>query len=96
MPLKQKPLLDRIFILQDEGDPEVAGLAIPESEKQKPSRGIVVAAGPGWYATNTGVFIPTTVKPGDHVIYNGSATTKVDIEGQEYICIKEMEILIVL
>lgn len=92
----EKPLLDRVFIKQDEGEPEVAGLAIPESERQKPASGIVMAVGPGWVASQTGVLVPTTVKPGDRVIYNESASTKVRIRGQEYIHIREVEILIIL
>lgn len=96
MELKERPLLDRVFIRQDEGESTIGGLAIPDTHKRKPSSGFVVGVGPGWTATNTGVFVPTTVKVGDHVVYNGNASTTVEIGGVDYICIREIEILIIL
>ena len=96
MELKVKPVLDRIIIKQSEGKKEVAGLLIPDSEKQKPLIGTVVAVGPGWRATNTGELSPMTVKVGDEVAYMENSASFIEIDGVDYIYIKENDLIAIL
>lgn len=86
--VKGTPGQDRILIKQDDDRSEVAGFEIPESEKKKPHRGVVVAVGPGGRDSN-GNLIPMTAKVGDRVAYSKYATTPLEVEGVEYILIKE-------
>ena len=90
------PVLDRVLILQDEGEGMIAGFIIPDSEKKKPHKGVVVAIGPGERNKTTGELIPMSVKIGDKVIYSEYDTTTVDIDGIDYIIIREPEIKYIL
>lgn len=83
-----RTILDRILIKQDEGASSVAGLEIPDSERKKIHKGEVVVVGPG-LRDSEGKHIPMTVKVGDKVAYSEFATTQVEVEGVEYILIKE-------
>lgn len=83
-----KTILDRIVIKQFDSPAEVAGLIIPDSERKKIHKGEVVIVGPGG-RDHEGRLIPMTVKVGDIVAYSEFATTKVEIDGIEYILIKE-------
>jgi len=83
-----KTILDRIIIKQFDGEASVAGLIIPDSERKKLHKGEVVIVGPG-ARDHEGRLVPMTVKPGDIVAYSEFATTKVEIDGIEYILIKE-------
>lgn len=89
-----RPVLDRILILQDKGENTIAGFDIPDSEKKKPHKGTVVAVGWG-YRNNEGVVTPLTVKVGDKVVYSEYAITTVDVDGVDYVCIKEGELLLI-
>lgn len=94
--IKARPVLDRILIKQSEGETEFAGLAIPESERQKPCRGVVVAVGPGWVTSDTGQLVPMTVKVGDEVIYDVHSATTVEINKVDYLLVKEKDLLVIL
>ena len=94
--MKATPILDRILILQDKGQEKIAGVVIPDSEKQKPHSGTVVSVGGGWRASTTGELVPMTVKRGDKVIYSEFATTIVEIDGVDYVLIKEGDLLVIL
>lgn len=91
-----RPILDRVLILQDQGESEVASIYIPESERQKPCKGTVVAIGTGWVTSTTGQLISMTVKVGDKVVYNEHTATVVNIDGVDYMLIKENDILVIL
>lgn len=95
MKLSIKPVLDRILILQDQGDNKIAGFDIPNSEKKKPHTGTVVAVGWG-YRNNEGDITPLVTKVGDRVVYSEYATTTVEFDGVDYICIKEGELHLIL
>lgn len=83
-----KTVLDRIVIKQHDSEANIGGLIIPDSERKKIHKGEVVIVGPGG-RDNEGRLIPMSVKVGDIVAYSEFATTKVEIEGIEYILIKE-------
>ncbi len=89
-----KPVLDRILIKQDEGRKSVSGFIVPDSEKQKPHSGTVVAIGDGG-RTHEGELIPMTVKVGDKVAYSEFATTTIEVDGVDYILIKEGDLLLI-
>lgn len=93
MELSIKPVEDRIFVLQDPGQDMLAGIHIPEGERKKVCKGVVVAAGPGWTNRTTGVFTPMTAKVGDKVGYQEYASVVVEFEGVEYQCVKELDLL---
>ncbi len=92
--LNVKPILDRIIIKQSEGKKEVAGMIIPESERQKPLNGIVVAAGPG-FRNSKGEIVPMTAKVGDTVAYMEHSASKIEIDGVDYIYIKEADLILI-
>lgn len=88
-----QPLNDRVLIQRLNGDTKTAGgIIIPDSAKDKPLEGKVVAIGPG--KTNTdGTTKKLTVKTNDRVLFSKYAETEVKIEGQEYILLREDDIL---
>lgn len=96
MKLSVKPVLDRIILKQSEAKSEVAGLKIPDSEKTKPLMGTVVAHGDGWIAPETGHFTPIRVKVGDNVMYMEHSASEIQIDGVDYIYIKERDLICIL
>lgn len=93
---KAKPVLDRLIIKQDEGESEIGGIYIPESERQKPMRGTVIATGPGWRVSGTGELVPMTAKVGDKVIYDIHTATNLEIDKIDYVLVKESDLLVIL
>ncbi|MES2395795.1 MAG: co-chaperone GroES [Bacteroidota bacterium] len=94
--LSVKPVLDRIIIKQAEGESEIANLLIPDSERVKPCKGTVVAVGPGWRTSTTGELVPMTAQVGDEVIYSIHSATTVEINGVDYVLVKEGDLLVIL
>jgi chaperonin GroES len=94
MELNVKPILDRIIIKQSEGRQEIAGMIIPDSERQKPLQGIVVAAGPG-FRNSKGEIVPMTAKVGDRVAFMNHAASLIEIDGEDYIYIKEGDLILI-
>ncbi|MCL2673075.1 MAG: co-chaperone GroES [Alphaproteobacteria bacterium] len=91
--MKFKPLHDRVVIERIEEDNRTAGgIIIPDTAKEKPSQGKVVAVGLGGY-DDKGAKIPMTVKEGDRVLFGKWAGTEVKIDGNEMLIVKENEIL---
>ncbi len=88
-------VLDRILIKQDEGRAEVSGFEVPESEKDKPHSGTVIAVGPG-LRNEEGKLVPMTAKVGDKVLYSEFATTLLEVYGEDYILIKEGDLHLIL
>nr|BCW99977.1 MAG: 10 kDa chaperonin [Bacteroidota bacterium] len=86
-----RPLADRV-IVKPAPPEEVtkSGLVIPDTAKEKPQRGTVVAVGPG--KIENGVKIEMTVKVGDEVLYGKYAGTEVTIDGEEYLIMRESDI----
>ena len=87
------PLHDRLLIKRLENDETTAaGIIIPDSAKEKAQLGTVVAAGPG-SRTQDGTTIGLSVKPGDKVLLGKYSGTEVSFEGQDYLIIREDEVL---
>ena len=88
-----KPLNDRVLVKRLESEERTAsGLYIPDTAKEKPSKGEVVAVGPGKHADD-GKLVPMTVKVGDMVLFNKYAGTEVKIDGAEHLVMREDDIL---
>ncbi|MDA1257086.1 MAG: co-chaperone GroES [Chloroflexi bacterium] len=92
--LKVKPLADRVVISpsDDAASQSPGGIYIPDTAKEKPQTGAVVAAGPG-RVNDEGKTIPMSVKVGDSVIYSKYAGTEYTEEGVEYLVVRESDIL---
>lgn len=91
-----KPLNDRVLVKRLESEEKTAGgLYIPDTAKEKPSRGEVVAVGPGKYAED-GKIIPMSVKAGDTVLFNKYAGTEVKLDGLEHLVMREDDILAII
>lgn len=91
-----KPLEDRVLVKPIESESKTAsGLYLPESAKEKPVRGEVVATGPGKRLDN-GKRAEMSVKKGDTVVYGKYAGTEVEIKGDKHLILRESELLGVL
>ncbi len=90
--LKIQPLEDRVVIYpDDEGETMRGGLYIPDTAKEKPTQGEILAVGPG--RIEKGERIPVDVKVGDKVLYGKYSGTNITIEGEEVVIIKVSDIL---
>ena len=88
-----KPLHDRIIIQRlDEGEQTVGGIIIPDSAKEKPQRGKVIAAGNG-KSNDDGKRLPLDVKAGDTILFGKYSGQEIKFDGEEYIIMREDEVL---
>jgi chaperonin GroES len=93
--MKIRPLNDRVLILRLEAEPKTAGgIIIPDSAKEKPQEGRVVATGPGVRKEN-GTLAALEVREGDRVLFSKYAGTEIKIDGVEHVFMKESDILAV-
>lgn len=91
-----KPLNDKVLIERLEAvDKTSGGILLPDSAKEKPTEGRIVAAGDGRW-NDDGKRVPLTVKPGDKVLFSAYAGTQVKEGGKEYLILDESEVLAVL
>ena len=91
--MKIRPLQDRIIVKQVEAEEKTkGGIIIPDSAKERPQEGTVVAVGPGKVA-NDGKTIAMTVKEGDLVLFSKYAGTEIKIDGEEHMIMREDDIL---
>ena len=91
-----KPLGDRLVVEPTEQDEQTTtGIFLPETAKEKPQQGKVVAAGPG-ARKETGERIEMDVKVDDTVLYARYAGTTIKLEGQEYLILKETDVLAIV
>lgn len=91
-----RPLRDRILVERiEEAEQKVGGLYIPDTAKEKPSQGEVVAVGPGRLSED-GTRLAPDVKPGDVVLYGKYSGTDVTVDGVEYLILRESDILAIL
>ncbi len=96
MALKLKPLADRLVVEPIEREEVTAsGIYVPETAKEKPQEGKVVAAGPG-RKDDEGKRIPMDVAEGDRVLYAKYAGTEVKVDGEELLVMKEDDIMAVI
>ena len=91
-----RPLGDRLVVTAVEQEEQTAaGIFLPETAKEKPQQGEVVAAGPGG-RKDSGERIEMDVKVGDKVLYAKYAGTTVKLDGQEYLILKESDVLAIV
>lgn len=91
-----KPLSDRVVVKPAPAEEKaVGGIIIPDTAKEKPQKGKVVAVGPG-KASDTGELIVMTVKKGDMVLYGKYSGTEVTVDNEEYLIVRESDILAVI
>jgi chaperonin GroES len=93
---KVKPLSDRVVVKPlDEDEQMRGGLYIPDTAKEKPSQGEIVAVGPG-KLSDDGTRLDMDVSVGDKVLYGKYSGTDVTLEGQEYLILRESDILAIV
>jgi len=93
---KIKPLDDRVVIEVVEGDEKTAGgIFLPETAKEKPQRGKVIAVGPG-KVSDEGERVKLGVKKGDYVLYGKFSGTEVEVDGKELLIMRESDLLAVI
>ncbi|MCU1493541.1 MAG: chaperonin Cpn10 [Acidimicrobiaceae bacterium] len=92
--MKLQPLDDRIVVRPSEAEEMTAsGLVIPDTAKEKPQQGEVLAAGPGRRADSTGELIPLDVKAGDKVVYSKYGGTEITIDGEDLLILSSRDVL---
>jgi chaperonin GroES len=93
--LKVSPLADRVVVKAlEETESMRGGLYIPDTAKEKPQQGEIVAVGPGRYEKDKRV--PMEVKVGDKVLYGKYSGTEVTIEGDQYLILRESDVLAII
>src|SRR3954449_3545410 len=91
--MKFRPLHDRVVVRRLEGEEKTkGGIIIPDTDKEKPQEGEVVAVGPG-ARDDAGKLIPIDLKPGDRVLFGKWSGTEVKIDGEELLIMKESDIM---
>ena len=94
--MNMRPLRDRILVERiEEAEQRVGGIIIPDSAKEKPQQGRVVAVGKGRVNDKGDVF-PLDVKEGDTILFGKYAGSEIKIDGKEYLIVREEEVLGVL
>jgi chaperonin GroES len=94
--MKFRPLHDRVVVRRVEEDTKTAGgIIIPDTAKEKPMQGEIVAVGPG-ARDEAGKIVPLEVKAGDRVLFGKWSGTEVKIDGQDLLIMKESDILGIL
>jgi chaperonin GroES len=94
--MKVKPLNDRVLVKRmEEVQVTKGGIVIPDTAKEKPIEGKVIAVGPG-KMSDTGNRMPLQLKEGDRVLFGKYAGTEIKMEGEEYLMMREEDILAVL
>jgi len=94
--MKFRPLHDRVVVKRIEAEAKTSGgIIIPDTAKEKPQQGEVIAVGPGG-RDEAGKLIPIDVKAGDRVLFGKWSGTEVKIDGGEYLIMKESDIMGVL
>jgi chaperonin GroES len=91
-----KPMEDRILLKPMEAEQKTAGgIIIPDNAKEKPQKGEVIAVGPG-KISDKGARIEVSLKKGDKVLYGKYSGTEIAIEGEDYLIVRESDILAVI
>ncbi len=94
--LKLNPLGDRVVVQPAEAEEKTkGGIILPDTAKEKPVEGTIVATGPGKVA-ESGELVKMTVKVGDKVLYGKYSGTEVTIEGEEYLIMRESDIFAIV
>ena len=92
--MKLHPLEDRIVVRPGESEETTAsGLVIPDTAKEKPQQGEVIAVGPGRRAENTGELVPVDVAAGDTVVYSKYGGTEITVGGEDLLILSGRDVL---
>lgn len=95
--MKLKPLDDRIVVKPNEAETQTAsGLVIPDTAKEKPQQGTVLAVGPGKRAETSGELIPVGIDEGQTVLYSKYGGTEVTVDGDELLVLNARDVLAVV
>ena len=91
---KNQPLADRVLVLRmdDAEEQKVGGIIIPDTAKEKPMEGKIVAVGKG-SRNDEGKVAPLDVKKGDHILYGKWSGTEVKVDGDDYLIMKESDVM---
>jgi chaperonin GroES len=96
MDMNVRPLHDRIIVQRlDEGEQQIGGIIIPDSAKEKPQQGKVLAVGDG-RMTDEGKRIPLDVEAGNLILFGKYSGQEIKLDGTEYLIVKEDEVLAVI
>ena len=91
--MKFRPLHDRVVVRRVESEAKSAGgIIIPDTAKEKPQEGEIIAAGPG-ARDEAGKLVPLDVKPGDRILFGKWSGTEVKIDGEDLLIMKESDIM---
>jgi len=91
--MKFRPLHDRVVVRRVESEEKTAGgIIIPDTAKEKPQEGEIVAVGPGG-RDETGKLIPLDVKAGDRILFGKWSGTEVKIDGEDFLIMKESDVM---
>ena len=91
--MKVRPLHDRIIVRRiEEGEQKVGGIIIPDTAKEKPQQGKVVAVG-GGKKKDDGKVVPMDVKVGDLILFGKYSGQEIKLDGEEYLIMREEEVL---
>jgi chaperonin GroES len=91
-----RPLEDRILVRPEEGEETTAsGIVIPDTAKEKPQEGTVLAVGPG-KRSETGELIPVDVSEGDRVVYSKYGGTEIKVEGEDLLILSARDVLAIV
>jgi chaperonin GroES len=94
--MKVRPLHDRILVKRLESEEKTkGGIIIPDTAKEKPQEGLVIAAGPGRVDEN-GKVIAIEVKKGDKILFGKYSGSEINLDGEEHLIIREEDVLAVL
>ncbi len=94
--MKVRPLHDRILVQRlEEGEQKVGGIIIPDTAKEKPQQGKVIAVGNG-KVKDDGTRIPLDVQAGDRILFGKYSGQEIKLDGEEYLIMREDEVLAVL
>ena len=93
MAMKIRPLLDRVIVrrIEDKEERTAGGIIIPDTAKEKPQEGKVVAVGPG--RRDDGKLVAVDVKAGDRVLFGKYSGSEIKIDGEEHLILREEDIL---
>jgi chaperonin GroES len=95
--MKLQPLEDRIVVRPGKSEETTAsGLVIPDTAKEKPQQGEVLAVGPGRTSEQTGNVIPLNIAVGDKVVYSKYGGTEITVEGEDLLILSSRDVLAVL
>ena len=96
MAKKIRPLHDRVLVKrEEEGEEKIGGIIIPDTAKEKPQEGKVIAVGNG-KVTDEGKKVALDVKAGDRILFGKYSGNEVKIEGEEYVIFREEDVLAIL